>query len=220
MESPESIRKNRIISHMNKDHTRELSYYLRHYARASTSAASSPEMRDIDLQGMRITARGGDFTIPFEPALTSWADVKGRVIEMAGTAREALGLSDIVVTSFTPPQGFGAVVFGAVVFYFFCAATLPWVVPESPVWPLLEAGFPGGAETFRWVVKTIFWPVVGIHAVECYLFEGRLKKHGVEKFTGLWWAWQSCCFLEGLTSFKRIDAVVAQKRAEKDGKKE
>ncbi|KAF7547070.1 hypothetical protein G7Z17_g7989 [Cylindrodendrum hubeiense] len=220
MDSASSPHTARIVSHMNSDHTREMSYYLRHYAGASARAASSPQLRDLDFQSMRITARGGDFTIPFEPPLTGWAEAKGRITEMAHTAREALGLSDIVITTFTPPQGFGLFVFCAVIFYFVCAASLPWVVPESPAWPLLEAGFPGGAEGFCRTVKTIFWPVIGIHLIECYIFEGRLKKHGVEKFSGVWWKWQSACFFEGLTSFKRIDGVVAQKTAEKNAKKQ
>ncbi|KAH6900069.1 hypothetical protein B0T10DRAFT_14459 [Thelonectria olida] len=211
--------KKRIISHMNKDHTRELSYYLRHYARTSASAASSPEMRDVDFNGMRISARGGEHTVPFEPPLTGWAECRGRIVDMAHTARNALGLSDIVITSYTPPQGFGRVVFGSVVFYFLCVATLPYVDAESPVWPLLQAYFPGGPEWYRWVVKTIFWPVIGIHIFECAMFDGRLKRHGIERFTGVWWAWQLTCFFEGFPSFKRLDSVVAKKTEEKERKK-
>lgn len=220
MDAASSPHKTRIISHMNKDHTREITYYLRHYARASARAASSPEMRDLDFQGMKITARGGDFTVPFEPPLAGWAEAKGRIIEMAHTAREALGLSDIIITSFKWPEGFGMFVFGAVIFYFCCAASLPWVVPGSPAWPLLEAAFPGGAEGFCWTVKTIFWPVIGIHVIECSIFDGRLKKHGVERFSGVWWAWELGCFLEGYPSFKRIDGIIAQKTAEKNAKKQ
>ncbi|KAI5462173.1 hypothetical protein BGZ63DRAFT_383163 [Mariannaea sp. PMI_226] len=219
MAAQESANKHRIILHMNKDHTRELSYYLRHYARASTGAASSPKLYDIDFNGMQITASGGDYTIPFEPPLTSWAEVRGRVVEMANTARDALGLSDIVITTYTPPEGFGLVVVSSVLFYFLCAATLPWVGPESPVWPYLQAYFPGGPERYQWVVNVIFWPVIGIHVFECTIFEGKLKKHGVQRFTAVWFAWQLTTFVEGYTSFKRLDSVVAEieeKKAKKN----
>lgn len=220
MESSDQVRKERIISHMNKGHPRELSHYLRHYANASCSAAASPEMRDVDLQGMKISAQGKDYSIPFSPPLTSWADVKTRIIEMDTIARENLGISNIYITEFTPPTGFGAVVFGSVVFYFFCAAALPWVVPDTPLWELLEVCFPGGPTWFQWVVKTIFFPVVGIHVVECYFFNQKLHKHGVDPFTKLWFLWQLSCFLEGLTAFKRIGAIVAKQEEEKNAKKQ
>ncbi|KAM5355566.1 hypothetical protein ACJ41O_002212 [Fusarium nematophilum] len=221
MASAEDARKNRIVSHMNQDHTRELSHYLRHYSRLSAGAASSPVLRDIDLNGMTIRSRDGkDHVVPFTPPLASWVDAKGRIIEMAVEAREALGLSDVVITGYVPPTGLGIFVFGAVVFYFFCAATLRWIQPGTQAWELLEVGFPGGVAWYRRVVNAIFWPVIGIHVFECSLFEKRLQRHGVERFSAQWWAWQSTCFFEGFPSFKRLDAVVARKQQEKDGKKQ
>lgn len=218
MEPTEDVRKTRIISHMNKEHARELSHYLRHYANASPSAASSPEMRDVDLQGMRIRAQGKDYSVPFSPPLASWAEVRDRIIEMDTIAREGLGISDVYITEFTPPRGMGAAIFASIVFYFICAAALPWVVPGTQLWELLKVCFPGGPTWFRGVVKAIFFPVVGIHIVECYYFNKRLHKHGIDQFTGLWWAWQLGCFLEGFPSFKRIDAMVAKKIQAKDAK--
>lgn len=221
MASNADIRKNRIIMHMNDDHKRELAYYLRHYAHVSASAASSPEMRDMDLNHMLIRSRDGkDHTVSFNPPLTSWADAKTRVIEMANESREALGLSDIVITEFTPPHGFGAFVLGAVLFYFFCAAAAPWIVPATRVWELLDVGFPGGALWFRWVVDFIFWPIIGIHLFECILFDQKLQKHGVERLSGLWWTWEAVCFFEGFPSFKRLNAIVTQKTEGKNAKKQ
>ncbi|KAH7156158.1 hypothetical protein EDB81DRAFT_786164 [Dactylonectria macrodidyma] len=221
MDDAGSAHKARIIKHMNADHTREMSYYLRHYAGASAGAASSPEMLDIDLRGMRIAGRGGrEYSVPFDPPLAGWAEARARIVEMAHTARETLGFSDVVVTAYARPRGFGLFVFSAVLFYFGCAASLPWVVPGSPAWQLLEAGFPGGPEGFVWIVRAIFWPVIGIHLLECYIFDARLNRHGVERFSGQWWAWESNCFLEGFPSFQRFDAIVAKKAAEKNAKKQ
>ncbi|KAF4343686.1 integral membrane protein [Fusarium beomiforme] len=218
MASVDDARKNRIVSHMNKDHTREISYYLRHYAHLSASAASSPEFRDVDLNGITIKSNDGkEHFVPFSPPLSSWAEVKDRIIEMAITARERLGLSDVIITAYTPPEGLGIFVTGSVLFYFFCAGTLPWVQPGTRIWELLNEGFPGGATYFHWLVNAIFWPVIGIHLFECFIFDRKLQRHGVERFSGQWWLWLSNCFFEGYPSFKRVDGIVARKQ-DKTGK--
>ncbi|KAF5021372.1 hypothetical protein F66182_6561 [Fusarium sp. NRRL 66182] len=219
MASPDDARKNRILSHMNKDHTREISYYLRHYAHLSASAASSPVLQDVDLSGMSIKSQDGrDHFVPFTPPLTSWAEIKDRIIQMAHEAREALGLSDVIITAYVPPEGFGVIVTGSVLFYFFCAASLPWVQPGTHIWKLLDSNFPGGAPLFHWLVNTIFWPVIGIHVVECYFFDKKLQRHGVERLSGQWWLWLSNCFFEGYPAFQRVDGIVARKQ-NKNGKK-
>ncbi|KAF5010447.1 hypothetical protein FDECE_3395 [Fusarium decemcellulare] len=221
MASADDARKTRIVTHMNQDHTREISYYLRHYAHLSASAASSPVLRDVDLNGMSIRSRDGrDHFIPFTPPLASWAETKDRIIEMAVSAREALGLSDIVITQYTLPEGFGVIVAGSVLFYFFCAASLSWVQPGTEAWKLLEVGFPGGPTSFRWVVDTIFWPVIGIHVFECILFDRKLQRHGVERFSGQWLIWLVNCFIEGFPTFKRVDAIVARKQQDKNNKRQ
>ncbi|KAL5618378.1 hypothetical protein FOVSG1_000600 [Fusarium oxysporum f. sp. vasinfectum] len=218
MASADDARKNRIVSHMNKDHTREISYYLRHYAHLSASAASSPVLKDTDLNGMTIKSNDGrEHFVPFSPPLSSWAEVKDRIIEMANTAREGLGLSDVIITAYTPPEGFGIFVTGSVLFYFFCAGTLPWVQPGTRIWELLNEGFPGGATFFHWLVNAIFWPVIGIHLVECFFFDRKIQRHGVERFSGQWWLWLSNCFFEGFPAFKRVDGIVARKQ-DKSGK--
>ncbi|KAM0205353.1 hypothetical protein ACHAPQ_005417 [Fusarium lateritium] len=214
----DEVRRNRILSHMNKEHTREISYYLRHYTRLSASAASSPTLKDIDLNGMTIKSHDGkNHYVPFTPPLSGWAEVKGRIIEMANTARESLGLSDIIVTAYTPPEGFGIFVTGAVLFYFFCAAALPWVQPGTRIWELLNDGFPGGAAFFHWLVNAIFWPVIAIHTVECFFFDRKLQRHGVERFSRQWLLWLSNCFFEGFPAFQRLDGIVARKQ-DKSGK--
>ncbi|KAF4977010.1 hypothetical protein FZEAL_6401 [Fusarium zealandicum] len=221
MASADDVRKKRIVSHMNQDHTREISYYLRHYAHVSAGDASSPVLSDINLNGMKIRSRHGkEYAVPFTPPLAGWAEVKGRIIEMANEARDALGLSDILITEYAPPEGFGIIVTGSVLFFFFCAAALPWVQPGTQIWELLKVGFPGGPGWFYWIVNAIFWPVIGIHVVECCLFEMKLHKHGVERFSGQWWLWQINCFFEGYPAFKRVDAIVARKQEKKDGKRQ
>ncbi|KAL2880517.1 hypothetical protein SGCOL_004238 [Colletotrichum sp. CLE4] len=214
--------RDRIMTHMNRDHQRELSLYLRHYAGLSRSAASSPWLKDCTFEGMTIAAGGlggKEFFIEFKPALTAWEDVRPAVVEMARASQQALGYSDITVGHFAPPQGFDVVVFGAVAFYFVCWLTLGFVLPGTPIWSFLQTAFPGGPRFYRWLVKAIFLPVLGIHLSECFWFHRtRLQRHDIEFGTTLWWTWIGSLFFEGLPGFWRFDGIVAAKRKEKESK--
>ncbi|GKT87247.1 integral membrane protein [Colletotrichum tofieldiae] len=184
--------RDRITTHMNHDHKRELSFYLRHYAGLSRSAATAPWLKDVTLEGMTIAAGGlggKEYHVAFDPPLTSWAD------------------------------GFDVVVFGAVAFYFVCWLTLGFVLPGTPIWSFLQTGFPGGPRLYRWLVKAIFLPVLGIHLTECYWFHRtRLQKHGIDFGTGLWWTWIGSLFFEGVCGFRRFDSIVAAKKKENENK--
>ncbi|KJZ80451.1 hypothetical protein HIM_00301 [Hirsutella minnesotensis 3608] len=216
----EEERRDRIISHMNRAHSRELSHYLRHYAGASRRDAANPELCDLTLQGMRIRANGTDYAVPFAPPLDSWNDVKQRIIDMDATARDRLGISDVWVDRFAPPAGFDCVVFGAVLFYFGCFATLPWVLPGTSFWSAVDSIFPGGVEWYKWTVRILFLPVLGIHVTEALIFDRKLQRHGIDRWTSTWWLWVSSCFMEGVMAFRRLDKIVADKRRAKEGKKE
>ncbi|OAA34946.1 hypothetical protein NOR_08186 [Metarhizium rileyi] len=212
--------RDRILSHMNSSHTRELIHYLRHYCGLTPSQAQGASMRDITLQGMRIRAGGADYVVHFKPALQSWSEVRPRVIEMDTIARESLGVSDIYMTSYQAPRLADVLVMAAVSFYFASFFALPWVVPGSPTWGVLTSYFPGGPEMFHWIVKLIFYPVVSIHLIEPIILDRtRLQKHGVDRWSGQWWMWMVSCFFEGLMAFRRFDSVVAKKRAQKEAKK-
>ncbi|KAL0941191.1 uncharacterized protein CTRU02_203954 [Colletotrichum truncatum] len=215
--------RNRIMAHMNGDHKRELSLYLRHYHGLSRAAASSPWLKDINFEGMTIAAGGlggKEFFIAFDPPLKSWADARPAVVEMAHVSQKALGFSDITVSHFEAASGAALATFIGVAFYFFCWLTLGFVLPGTPIWGFLQNVFPGGALFYRWLVKAIFIPVLGIHGAECYLFhKTRLVKHGIEFGMGLWWTWIGSVFFEGYPGFLRFDAIVAEKRKEKESKK-
>ncbi|KAL7959948.1 hypothetical protein V8C34DRAFT_277828 [Trichoderma compactum] len=213
--------KSRIITHMNTQHSRELSHYLRHYVGLSARAATaSPAIQDMSLAGMTIKTRNGTYEVPFSPPLSSWAEARPRVIAMDVTSREALGISDIYLTEWAMPRGFDWVPLGGVVFYYICYAGLPWVAPGSAPWETLRLVFPGGPEWFLWTVRSIFWIVFGIHTVEVYLLDKwKLQKHGVPRFSWVWWAWASNIFIEGVTTWKRLDSIIAAKRAQKEEKK-
>lgn len=213
-------RKDRIISHMNREHTRELSHLLRHYNRLSSSQAAKPSLRDISLETMHIRAGGLNHDVTFTPALKSWDDVRTRLVEMDATSRGALGISDVYVTEYRPPHGLGLAFFIGVVSYFCSAIALPWIVPGSLPWTILSKVFPGGPTWYIWLVRVIFVPVLTIHVVEAYFFDKlRMKKHGVERWSGLWWAWEISVFLEGVSAMWRVDEIVAEKRQKNNAKK-
>ncbi|EQL00635.1 hypothetical protein OCS_03652 [Ophiocordyceps sinensis CO18] len=214
----EEERRARIISHMNRAHTRELAHYLRHYAGASSRDASNPSLRDLTLQGMRIRAAGNDYAVPFAPPLDDWNDVKQRIIDMDSTARKHLGISDVFLTKYLLPRPFDCFVLGAVLFYFGCVATLPWPPPATTTSNIIDAIFPGGVEWYRWLTRTLLLPVIACHAIETFLFDRKLRRHGVNRWTGLWWLWASSCFVEGIMAFRRVDDHIAQKRAAMEGK--
>ncbi|TDZ30709.1 hypothetical protein C8035_v002319 [Colletotrichum spinosum] len=214
--------RDRIKTHMNRDHQRELSLYLRHYSGLTRRAANSPWLKGISLKGMTIAAGGlggKEFFVAFEPALNSWDDVRPAVVEMARASQKGLGLSDITISHFEATSGFALVVFISVAFYFFCWLTTGFVLPGTPIWAFLQKVFPGGPRFYRWLTQTIFFPVLGIHLSECYWFhKTRLVRHGIEFGTGLWWQWISSLFFEGYPGFQRFDAVVDAKRKEKETK--
>jgi Protein of unknown function (DUF2470) len=209
----------RIMSHMNANHRREMAHYLRHYCGVSSSSAVDPRMTDISLKSMRIAARGKEYNVLFDPPLGSMSEIRPRVVEMDAVARRHLGISDVYITAFAPPRPFDIVVACGVALYFICFFTLPLVRRDTSIWTVLETVFPGGPLWYRWVVSTIFIPVLGIHATEAWWFHRRrLVPHGVVPGSTLWWKWEVSTFFEGVCAFNRIDNIISEKRKEKEAR--
>ncbi|PHH66421.1 hypothetical protein CDD81_7476 [Ophiocordyceps australis] len=215
----DSLRRARIITHMNQSHSRELSHYLQHYARVSPRAASGPLLRDLCLDHMLIRTRAGtDHSIPFSPPLSSWADAKNRIIQMDTVARAGLGISDIYISHFEKPRGIGLAFFIAVGLFFVASFSLPWIVPTTRAWSVLDAYFPGGPAVFCQLVGLLVVPVIAIHITECFFFDRKLRRHGIERWSGLWCLWISSCFMEGVGAFWRLDSIIASKKAQQEAK--
>lgn len=213
----ENARKERIISHMNREHTRELRHILQHYNGLKASHTKNASMRDISLESMRILAGGLNHTVPFTPVLKSWDQVRQRLVDMDADARKALNISDIYVNQYLPPSGADWVVFTAVSFYFVNALSLPWIVPTTLYGSLVDQYFPGGLNSFTWLVKVLIVPVLGIHFGECFLFDSwRMHRHGVERWSSVWWLWEFSVFTEGVAAWRRFGALIENKKAEKE----
>jgi len=211
--------KERIIKHLNADHQRSLSYYLQHYANVSARTARAPTITDISFSAMTLrTTDGKTHSIPFNPPMKSWSEARTRTVEMDREARAALDISDIRITEYEPPADvLQMAILGICLFTFTMFATRKEIVPGTWFYDNVLPWYPGGPEWFLWIVKNITFPVVAIHVGEAwYLEKSRLRKHGVEKGSALWWKWISSCFIEGRGTFRRIDRTVKSKRAEAD----
>ena len=206
----------RIVQHLNKDHRESLSLYLQHYKKLSAGAASNPTVSDISFDALTIFARGKSYSIPFNPPMKSWADARERTVEMDRESRAGLDLSSIKITSYEPPKSpFHVTVFSLCIFAFVIFVTQNSIVPGTCFYDNVLPWFPGGPEWFLWISKVIALPVLGLHLGEAYLLDTRkLRKHGVERGSALWWKWIASCFIEGFGCFQRIDATVKKKTLE------
>jgi hypothetical protein len=219
--SAEAI-KARVISHMNKDHTYELSHYLRAYNGLSASASRDPQLTDLQLDGITVKSASGTHHVPISPPMNSFADSRVRMVEMAQTAQQRLGISDIRIRTFEPPRGPGIYSFAGVLSYFVSAGALGLGLlrPDTRVWQLLDQLFPGGAGGFVWLVKAIFVPVLLIHVTEAWwIANTRLAKHGIDTGSRLWLLWVLDTFFEGAPAMWRFDSLVDAERKKKEGAK-
>ncbi|KAI8956834.1 hypothetical protein F5Y11DRAFT_341745 [Daldinia sp. FL1419] len=214
--------KDRIISHMNSDHYRELEHYLRAFNGLSASAARGAQLTDMTTDAMIIrTASGATHSVAIRPPLASAADARVRLVDMAMEALQKLGLSDIRITTITRPQGLGAATFLGVSLYVVCVATLPLVQPGTTAWELLDRYFPfGGVSRYFWVVRAILVPTVVLHLFETWwMARSRLTKHGVEPWSGLWLLWIGNTLIEGYPAMVRFDGLVeAERKKNESGK--
>ena len=219
----EAATKQRIITHMNNDHASSLAHYSQHYCKLSARQSAGTILKDLDLNGMTIFAPSAsprkEHHIPFDPPMTSFSEARPRVVEMDKASRKALGISSIVIDRYIPPTApFHAFVFGICGFMFTQFIFYNQITPGTFYYDTVLSYFPGGAETFKWLVRKLALPVLAIHMGEAYLMDrSRLRKYGVQRFSVLWWKWVSSCFIEGFGCFARIDSEV--KRKEKEAEK-
>ncbi|EJT71140.1 hypothetical protein GGTG_10400 [Gaeumannomyces tritici R3-111a-1] len=223
----------RTVAHMNKDHASDLSLYLRHFNGVPEPDAAGARLVSLDLRRMTIAAgpAGTTHHVRLRPALSSWDDRRAVLIDMAWVARAALTAPDLVPDLSAAGSSRSSssairwpalvpdlLIAGAVGFYFASCALVysGHLAPGSVAWDAVVASrFPGGPETFVWLVKLIAIPVILIHVVEAaVMYRSRLRRHGIAvvSLPGLFWlGW---AFFEGLAAFRRFDRMVLQKKRE------
>ncbi|RDW70594.1 DUF2470 domain-containing protein [Aspergillus mulundensis] len=215
----DASRKAFIITHMNNDHARSLSLYLRAFCGLSERASQSPKLEDLRLTDLVISAQGSRYTIPFDPPLQSYAETRARVVAMHKDALEKLDLSDFKLTKYSPPKG------GEWIGFTLCLVVLVGYArrgnfePGSLVYDTLGLDkYPGFVSwSCKW--QPWLWGVLAAaHGFEAVVLLGymRLRKYGVKAFSGLWWTWMVLGFVEGFPAWKRVDGMV--RKAEEETK--
>lgn len=99
--------KQRIISHMNKDHhdsvqspslktshwyiliDEQIVRYLEHYAKLPSWTAYDGAVADISLDSMTMTCGSRTHRIPFDPPMASYRDARERVVQCAYCSQSA-----------------------------------------------------------------------------------------------------------------------------------
>ncbi|KAJ6779300.1 hypothetical protein PWT90_10377 [Aphanocladium album] len=121
----------------------------------------------------------------------------------------------VPITEYVAPRAAGEKVAALVTLALYGAgAASPWVTPDSAAWELLATYLPGGLtpERILALTRTLVAVLAGVHGLEVLLFDQlRLKKHGVPRFSSVWWQWSLTVFVEGVGAWARFGKLVTEK---------
>ncbi|KAF2873226.1 hypothetical protein BDV95DRAFT_593585 [Massariosphaeria phaeospora] len=225
-EAQEAAARERIIKHMNADHQHSLRRYLETSVHPAPPSRALPSARMTSISptsmtlGYTTSNTPKTHTIAFSPPLASLSQARERLVQLDADALRTLHRDPVTITTFIPPTAHAGHLFNFSV----CLTTylvfglFPGVfAPGSVVWGVAPR-FAAWCAGWRWLLVGI---MAAIHAVETVLMVRLLAKHGVKRGNGgwVWWAWVATSFVEGATSFWRIEGWVKERRREKEGKK-
>jgi hypothetical protein len=206
--------KQRIIKHMNSQHTDSLSLYLRHYLQIHPLSARNPTLVDLNFNELIIQTSAGDIhRVTFPEPLTDFAETRVKVVEMDKSSRVALGEQRPLVTRWTPPTTTShKVVGGLVLFYLLSYSQRDKVVPGTFFYNLHEK-LPGGDAGYKNLQEKIFVPLIVTHLVETVVMAYRLNKANVKFGSGVWLKWIVSCLIEGVGSHQRLSTELKKNTA-------
>ncbi|OAA73370.1 hypothetical protein ISF_00271 [Cordyceps fumosorosea ARSEF 2679] len=123
--------------------------------------------------------------------------------------------SHVKITEYVGPTAVGERIAAAVILAAYAAGIASrWAVPGSTLWGLLENHAPGGAENAVRIARYGALLLAAAHGAEVLLFDQlRMRKHGVPRWSGVWWQWQLSVFVEGMGAWARIGKLIAKKQA-------
>ncbi|EXJ86883.1 hypothetical protein A1O3_03837 [Capronia epimyces CBS 606.96] len=219
--SPDAV-KARIISHMNSDHGLSLRLYLAQYARIPLlSGTQGAQLVDITLDQMIISSAHGRHTVPLSPPMKSLLEARERLVAMHTECLDSLGVSDVVVDRYTPPDTAVGWLLPALCLLIF--ATFPFrdqLRPESRsvvarIWSL-NGSAPALAHLCYTLQPAVLGFIVVVHAAEVVWFAStKLPRYWVEPASAVWWAWVLDCFVEGVGCLSRFDRIVGKAKETK-----
>ncbi|KAK5209103.1 hypothetical protein LTR41_005502 [Exophiala xenobiotica] len=213
--------KARIITHMNSDHALSLRLYLMRYSHVPLPGTSTAQMLDITSDHVIITSSYGRHVVPVEPPMKSLMESRERLVSMHNDCLAELGLSDVVLDRYVPPDRAWQWALSALCALIF--ATFPFresLLPESGsviawIWSL-GGTLPGLARLGYTLQPFVLGVMLVLHAGEAVWFANtRLKRYWVEVGTAVWWFWVLDCALEGFGCLSRFERVVERLEAEK-----
>ncbi|KAK4635795.1 hypothetical protein CLAFUW4_01558 [Fulvia fulva] len=205
-DSQDAAARDRIISHMNKDHHDSISRYLQYWGKVSLLPAHDGRMTDITLSSMTLSCHGRDYRVPFEPAMTSYREARERVVELDKECRKALGHSDVTVKQYIPPNTPMYMTEIAIISATFLAYSQRWWFaaggPVGHIWPAFAR--------FSWAIQPwVIGLMVLIHGTEAVHFaSSRLLHHSVNPRSRVFWLWAASFFIEGVFALRRFDEHV------------
>lgn len=226
----EAATKQRIISHMNRDHPDSVSLrlgwmvgnsnvpqvmrYLESYSKVPYGCASYSKLVDISLSTMTIEAKGKQYTVTLDPPMNSWSEARERYVQMDKECIAALGRHPTSLNTYRPPKSPADIWMWTMCTFLFL--TLPrranWVPGSLIGNQISKFGLSGLFLRARWPT---WWFMFIVHGIEAYMMSQRMRKHSVPFWSKVWWAWVASTMLEGFTSWWRLADVVADKEAAK-----
>lgn len=178
-------------------------------------------MTDIDLNQMEFSCGGQQAVIAFDPPMKTLREARERLVQMDKDSLQVLGQSDIAITTFVPPY----VKIPHLINFSQCFAAyalLPRPANFEPGSLLYESVLfrvPSFAAFVARISLPVLFVMLLIHIFETVLMARKLATHGLTPFDIIWWKWMGTCFVEGITSFWRLDGHIEEKRKEKEAKK-
>ncbi|KAK9431237.1 hypothetical protein V1505DRAFT_414665 [Lipomyces doorenjongii] len=193
--NPESM-KQRIISHMNKDHQVSLKDYLLYYK--GIVPTRNIEMRDVTLEcvtiGYEIVHNRGidqlEAKIEFNPPMKSLADARDVLVGMAMQASEGLGYATITPLDNT-------------YYIYWNPASIndkEFVLRKYKVYDI---------EIVPKLIKAAYWSAIVYHAIETlilYIWTGMYRVPTLKRIV-----WCVCAFLEGFPAIGRFRTLMEEK---------
>lgn len=170
---------------------------------------------------MKFSCGGQQVVVPFDPPMKALRDARERLVQLDKDSLQALGRSDITVTTFIPPTAKLGHLFN------FTQCLLAYILlprpanfqPGSVLYDNLLFRVPSFAAFVAQISLVVFAIMVPIHLFETGLMAKKLLKHGCSPADGVWWKWIGTCLVEGITSFWRLNGLIEGKTREKEAKK-
>ncbi|KAF2268183.1 integral membrane protein-like protein [Lojkania enalia] len=220
-EAQEATAKERIIKHMNADHQDSVRRYLEYAKELPPLTVRHAKMTDINLDRMTFEYGRKEEIIKFDPPLGSLREARERLVKLDQDCLKGLGRSDIRIAKYIPPytKPFHFVNFSVCLLTYLAFWRPANFKPGSLLFDYLLFRYPAFSSFCLTIQPYLFTIMCAIHAFESTQMVKKLEKHNLLMDEGIWWAWVGSCFVEGVTSFWRLDGLIEDKTKEKGTKK-